>query len=101
MLRCPHPCRSLYSRAHITRIIASSASSLSMHARYPTYDISGRVVLITGASAGFGEAIAWRCADLGAKLILLARSLLPCTSLFACQTCVEPIPLLIADAKNA
>jgi len=42
---------------------------------YTPHDIAGSTVLITGASSGFGEAIAWRCAEAGCRLVLVARRL--------------------------
>ncbi|XP_050561936.1 uncharacterized protein LOC126912690 [Spodoptera frugiperda] len=38
------------------------------------YDFSNKVVLVTGASAGIGEAIALLFAKLGAKLSLVGRN---------------------------
>src|SRR4051812_26543987 len=36
-------------------------------------DLTGKVVAVTGASSGIGEAIAVACADAGAKVALAAR----------------------------
>lgn len=40
---------------------------------YPPTPLTDEVVLITGATAGIGEACAWRFAEGGARLILLGR----------------------------
>jgi len=40
---------------------------------YETVSVKDKVVLITGASAGIGEATAHRMAEGGAKVILIAR----------------------------
>ena len=40
-------------------------------------DLRDKVIVITGASSGFGEQIARRCADRGANLVLAARSIGP------------------------
>jgi NADP-dependent 3-hydroxy acid dehydrogenase YdfG len=45
----------------------------SVRQPYKPYSIQDKVVLITGASSGIGEACAWRFADAGCKLIILAR----------------------------
>ena len=40
-------------------------------------DLRDRVIVITGASSGFGEQIAQRCAQRGAQVVLAARSIEP------------------------
>lgn len=39
------------------------------------FSLSGKVILVTGASSGIGRACAIRCAESGASVILLARNL--------------------------
>ncbi|ULO10631.1 SDR family oxidoreductase [Paenibacillus sp. 19GGS1-52] len=41
---------------------------------YPTFDLNGKIVVITGASMGLGQGLAKALAHAGAKVILTARS---------------------------
>ena len=50
-------------------------SQVGMTGLYKTQSVSGKTVLITGASAGIGEACAFLFAEQGANLILVARRL--------------------------
>ena len=40
---------------------------------YSPISLKGKVVLITGATAGIGESCAWRFAEEGCKLVLISR----------------------------
>lgn len=41
---------------------------------YPSFDLNGKIVVITGASMGLGQGLAKALAHAGAKVILTARS---------------------------
>ncbi|CAE8697818.1 unnamed protein product, partial [Polarella glacialis] len=47
--------------------------ALPPSSRYAPMDLAGTAVLITGATAGIGEATAWRFAELGCRLALAGR----------------------------
>jgi NAD(P)-dependent dehydrogenase (short-subunit alcohol dehydrogenase family) len=41
----------------------------------PASNLSGRIILITGAGSGIGRAAAWHCAEQGATVILVGRNI--------------------------
>ena len=41
---------------------------------YNPYSLSGKIILVTGASSGIGKATAIECSRLGARLIMVGRN---------------------------
>ena len=54
-------------------LLAMQWTARFAQAKYQTMDLSDEVVLITGATAGIGEATAHRFAEEGSKVILTGR----------------------------
>ena len=54
---------------------ADGTAKYTRIARYQPLDIEGQVVLVTGASSGIGAATARAFAEMGCKLVLVARRL--------------------------
>ena len=53
--------------------VGAMGSTRPVSKLYEPMSVEGSVVLITGATAGIGEATAWRFAEAGCKLILTGR----------------------------
>jgi len=45
-----------------------------MDTNYNPYSLSGKTILITGASSGIGKATAIECSRMGAQLIITGRN---------------------------
>ena len=50
------------------------STAKELPAALPPVDLSGRTILITGASGGFGRALALECARVGASVVLAGRN---------------------------
>ena len=55
--------------------VDANGAASKPYRRYQPADLKGATVLITGATAGIGEACAWRFAEAGCKLIVTGRRL--------------------------
>ena len=60
-------------RLHALGTAAAALTGLALWKRRPTYDLHGRVVVITGGSRGLGLVLARQIAALGGRVVLLAR----------------------------
>ncbi|PSC71219.1 NAD(P)-dependent oxidoreductase [Micractinium conductrix] len=69
---------------------------------YQAYSIAGQTALVTGASSGIGEACAWRFAEAGCKLVLVARR---AERLAALQQAIQqhynvPVHTIVLDVQD-
>ena len=55
-----------------------------------SFDMTGKVAIITGSSRGIGEAIAHEMADHGAKVVITSRNLGPCEDVAATINAKHP-----------
>jgi short-subunit dehydrogenase len=80
----------------------SAATIVGARLKGNIVNLSDKVVVITGASSGFGELIARRCAQAGARVVLAARSAEPLERLAAALGPERALaaPTDISDAAN-
>jgi NAD(P)-dependent dehydrogenase (short-subunit alcohol dehydrogenase family) len=64
------------------------------------FDLSGKVVVVTGSSRGIGRAIAERMAEQGAKVVVSSRNLEPCREVAAAINAKHGDERAIAIAAN-
>ena len=65
-----------------------------------TFSLSGKTILVTGASSGIGKALAVACAEAGASVVLNGRNIARLNETFS-QMCGEGHIILSADLTDA
>ena len=62
---------------------------------YPTVDLSGKVIMVTGGNTGIGYATAKALSIMGAHTIITCRTMEKATAVSLASTCVYTVALIL------